>query len=168
MANGFVKNAHRYDPYKTYKFQVAWEGKVVLGVNKVGALKWAATPVTYRSGGDDSWESKSPGQIKYDAITLERGITHDPAFSAWASQVHAYASGDRGKAMKDYKKELELTVMNEAGQPAIRYFLHRCWVSEFTTLPQLDATANSVAVESIKIELEGWEPDTGLKEPTET
>ena len=168
MANGFVKNAHRYDPYKTYKFQVAWDGKVVLGVNKVGPLKWASTPITYRSGGDDSFETKSPGQIKYDGITLERGVTHDLEFEDWARKVHAYARGDRGKGMVDYKKEMELTVMNEAGQPVIRYFLHGCWVSEFTTMPQLDASANSVAVESIKLETEGWDRDEGLKEPKET
>jgi phage tail-like protein len=45
--------------------------------------------------------------------------------------------------------------------------LHGCWVSEYTALPDLDANANAVAIESMKLELEGWERDEGTGEPDE-
>lgn len=166
MANGFVVNAHRYDPYKNFKFQLSWDGKVVLGVSKVGALKRTTEVVKHRSGGENSFDHKSPGRTTYDALSIERGLTHDPEFEKWASSVHSYA-GDPTMDLAGYKKELTLEMLNEKGQVAKRYFLHGCWVSEFTALPDLDANANAVAIESMKIELEGWEPDPGSGEPDE-
>jgi len=40
-----------------------------------------------------------------------------------------------------------------------------CWVSEFLAL--LDADANAVALQRIKLENEGWERDTSIQEPVE-
>ena len=77
-------------------------------------------------------------------------------------------SGDPGMDLVNYKKPLTLEVMNEKGHVAKRYFLHACWVSEYTAMPDLDANANAVAIETIKIELEGWERDTETKEPDES
>ncbi len=166
MATGFVKNAHRYDPYKNFKFRIIWDGKPVLGVSKVGALKRTTEVVKHRSGGDNSSDHKSPGRTTYDGLTLERGITHDREFEKWANMVHSYA-GDASMDLVNYKKELTLEVLNEKGHVAFRYFLHGCWVSEFTTVPDLDANANAVAIEHLKIELEGWERDEDTKEPDE-
>jgi phage tail-like protein len=166
MANGFVVNAHRYDPYKNFKFRVLWDNKPVMGVSKVSALKRSTEVVKHRSGGENSIDHKSPGRSTYEAITLERGLTHDPEFEAWANKIHAYA-GDSMMDLAGYKKELTLEVMNERGQVAFRYFLHACWVSEFTAMPDLDANANAVAIESMKLELEAWERDTSTSEPDE-
>jgi phage tail-like protein len=164
MANGFVKDAFRLDPYKNFKFRLKWDGKTVLGVSKVGALKRTTTVVPYRSGGENSSDHKSPGRTAYDGLTLERGITHDLEFEAWADKVHPYA-GDTAMDLANYKKELVLEVLNEKGHVALRYFLHDCWVSEFTAVPALDANANAVAVEMIKIEMNGWERDKSTTEP---
>ena len=167
MANtGFVVNTHRYDPYKNFKFIVLWDNKPVLGVSKVSSLKRTTEPVLHRSGGDNTREIKSPGRTKYEAITLERGVTHDPEFEKWANLVHQFA-GDPLMDLVGYKKELTLVVHNERGQVAKRYFLHGCWVSEFSALPDLDANANAVAIEHLKIELEGWERDIATDEPQE-
>jgi phage tail-like protein len=167
MAKGFVINAHRIDPYKNFKFRVLWDAKTVLGVSKVSALKRTTEVVKHREGGENSTDHKSPGRTTYEAVTMERGLTHDLEFEKWANLVHQF-SGDPAMDLKNYKKELTLEVMNERGQVAKLYFLHRCWVSEFTTVPDLDANANAVAIESIKIELEGWERDVDTKEPDET
>jgi phage tail-like protein len=166
MPTGFVKNAHRVDPYKTYKFRVVWDGKPVLGVSKCGPLKRTTTVVSHRSGGENGSDHKSPGRTQYDAVTLERGITHDLEFEKWANLVHPYA-GDVAMDLVNYKKELTLEVMNEKGHVAIRYFLHGCWVSDFTAVPQLDGSTNAVAIETIKIETDGWERDIDTKEPDE-
>jgi phage tail-like protein len=172
MPNGFVMNAHRLDPYKNFKFRVLWPDKrdgtpvPVLGVSKVSALKRTTEVVNHRSGGENSTDHKSPGRTKYEGVTMERGITHDLEFENWANMVHPYA-GDASMDLVNYKKELTLEVMNEKGHVALRYFLHDCWVSEFTAVPDLDANANAVAIESIKIELEGWERDPSTAEPIE-
>ena len=166
MANGFTVNAHRFDPYKNFKFVILWDEKPVMGVSKVGALKRTTEVVKHRSGGENSIDHKSPGRTSYDGITLERGITHDPEFENWANKVHTY-EGDTVMDLANYKKELTLEVMNEKGQVALRYFLHACWVSEFTAMPDLDANANAVAIENMKIELESWERDTDQTEPDE-
>ncbi|RLB96664.1 MAG: phage tail protein [Deltaproteobacteria bacterium] len=166
MATGFVKNAHRIDPYKNYKFRVVMDGRPVLGVSKVGALKRTTEVVKHREGGENSTDHKSPGRTTYEGITMERGITHDREFEKWANMVHPY-SGDTGMDLVKYKKDLTLEVMNEKGHVAFRYFLHDCWVSEYTAIPDLDANANAVAIENIKIELEGWERDPDTKEPDE-
>ena len=163
MATGFVTNAHRVDPYKNFKFRVVWDGKTVLGVSKVSALKRTTEMVKHREGGENSTDHKSPGRTSYDAVTMERGITHDQEFEKWANLVHPYG-GDAGMDLVNYKKELTLEVLNERGQVAKRYFLHNCWVSEFTAVPDLDANANAVAIEHLKVELEGWERDPATVE----
>lgn len=166
MAKGFVTNAHRIDPYKNFKFRVVLDGKPVMGVSKVGSLKRTTEVVKHRDGGDNSTDRKSPGRTAYEGVSMERGLTHDLEFERWANLVHAY-SGDAAMDLVNYKKELTLEVMNEKGHVAKRYFLHRCWVSEFTAMPDLDSNANAIAIETIKIELEGWERDPETKEPDE-
>ncbi len=158
----------RFDPYKNFKFRVKWDGKYVAGVSKVGALKRTTEIVEHREGGDPSTGHKSPGRTKYEAITLERGVTHDPEFEQWASKVWNFGGGLGAEvSLKDFRKDLIIEVYNESGQPAIAYRVYRCWVSEFQALPDLDANANAVAIQTIKLENEGWERDTATTEPTE-
>jgi phage tail-like protein len=166
MANGFIVNAHRADPYKNFKFRVIWDGKPVMGISKVSPLKRTTEVVKHREGGENSTDHKSPGRTTYEGITLDRGLTHDLAFEKWANLVHPYG-GDAGMDLKHYKKDLTLEVMNEKGQVAKRYFLYACWVSEYTAVPDLDANANAVAIEHLKLELEGWQRDPDTTEPDE-
>ena len=166
MPKGFTINAHRFDPYKNYKFRVILDGRPVMGVSKVSALKRTTEVVKHRDGGDNSTDRKSPGRTSYEAVTMERGITHDVEFERWANLVHSF-SGDPAMDLVNYKKDLTLEVMNEKGHVAKRYALFRCWVSEYTALPDLDANANAVAIETIKLEIEGWERDLETREPDE-
>jgi phage tail-like protein len=164
----FTVNAGRVDPYKNFKFRVKWDGKYVAGVSKVGALKRSTELVEHREGGDPSSSHKSPGRTKYEAISLERGVTHDVEFEQWANKVWNYQSGLGVEvSLKDFRKDIIIEVMNEAGQVAIAYKIYRCWVSEYQALPDLDANANAVAIQTIKLENEGWERDYEVKEPSE-
>ena len=166
MPNGFQKNANRIDPYKNYKFQLKWDGRTVLGVMKVGPLKRTTNVITHRSGGENSVDHKTPGRTTYDAVTLERGITWDLEFENWANKVHPYA-GDTAMDLVNYRKDVVLEVLDEKGHVARRFFLYHCWVSEFQTLPALDSSANAIAIETLKLELEGWDRDLSLTEPDE-
>jgi len=161
----FTVNATRFDPYKAFMFRVKWDGQYVAGLSKMGALKRSTDPVTHREGGDPTTDRKSPGKSKYDAVTLERGVTHDPAFEQWANLVHALKNPI---SLKNFRKDVTVDVFNEAEQKVLSYHLFRCWVSEYQALPQLDAGTAAVAIETIKLELEGWERDESVTEPTET
>lgn len=164
----FSVNALRFDPYKNFKFRVKWDGRYVAGVSKVGALKRTTEVVEHRVGGDPSSSRKSPGRTKYDAITLERGVTHDKDFEQWANKVWNYGSGLGAEvSLKDFRKDIIIEVYNEAGQLAISYKVFRCWVSEYQAQSDLDANANAVLIQSIKLENEGWERDYETKEPAE-
>jgi phage tail-like protein len=164
----FTVNALRFDPYKNFKFRVKWDGRYVAGVSKVGALKRTTEVVTHRNGGDPSSSRKSPGRSEYDAITLERGVTHDVEFEQWANKVWNFGSGLGAEtSLADFRKDITLEVYNEAGQLAIAYKIFRCWVSEYQSLSESDANANAVAIQTIKLENEGWERDYDVAEPSE-
>jgi phage tail-like protein len=162
----FTVNNSRIDPYKKFKFQVKWDGKVVAGLSKMSPLKRTTDVITHREGGDANVDHKSPGKTHYAPITMERGVTHDVEFEAWANLVFSKASGSM--SLKTFRKDIDIVLLNEAGVPVIAYKVFRCWVSEYTALPELDAGQNAVAIQSITIENEGWERDTGLAEPKET
>ena len=164
----FTVNSHRHDPYRTFKFQVLLGNETVAGLKKMTALKKTTEAVDWRTAGDPTHVRKLPGGTKYEAITLEQGLTHDPVFENWANLVNNY-EGDAGMSLKSFRKDITINVMNLQGQPVIRYFVYRAWVSEYQALPDFDAgTTNAVGIQTIKIEHEGWERDKTLAEPAET
>lgn len=159
----FKNNPHRFDPYKNFKFLVRWDNKVVAAISKVSTLKRTTEVVKHRDGGDPSTSRKTPGRSEYDAITLERGVTTDEEFERWANKVWNAGSGLGLEAsLADFRKNIQLDLLNEAGQAVIRYNIFRCWISEYQPLPDLDSNANAIAIAKIKLENEGWERDYDL------
>ncbi len=170
----FTVNATRLDPYKNFKFRVKWDGRYVAGVSKVSPLKRTTEVVRHRDGGDESSSRKSPGRTEYEAITLERGVTHDVEFERWANKVWDYSNAQAAPdqrvqevSLADLRKDIAIDVFNEAGQKVLSYLVYRCWVSEYQPLSDLDANANAVAIQHIKLENEGWIRDPSVVEPTE-
>ena len=164
----FAVNPTRFDPYKNFKFRVKWDGRYVAGISKVSGLKRTTEVVRHREGGDPSTSRKSPGRNEFEAITLERGVTHDLDFEAWANSVWQVNHGlGTEVSLKNFRKNLIIEMYNEAGQRVIAYLVYRAWVSEYQALPDLDANANAVAIQHIKLENEGWERDVQVVEPAE-
>lgn len=168
MGKPFTVNINRFDPYKSYRFLVYFGQTTspVAAVSKVGALKRSSDVIEYKQGGD-SLIRKGLGRTKYDPITLERGLTHDLDFATWANAAQILDKGAASQSLKNLRKEVRIDLLNEEGQPVYRFMVHRCWVSEYQALPDLDAGANAIAIEHIKLENEGWEFDPSLTEPTE-
>ena len=165
----FSVNPQRFDPYKNFKFRIKWDGRYVAGVSKIGALKRTTEVVKHREGGDPSSTRKSPGRSEYESISVERGVTHDKEFEQWANKVWNFGSGLGAEvSLKDFRKDLIIEVYNEAGQLALAYKVFRCWVSEFQAQADLDANANAVLIQSLKLENEGWERDYEVAEPAES
>ena len=164
----FPGNAHRFDPYRTFKFRVMIGGRTVAGLSNMGALKRTTEVVKWRSAGDLSSQRVMPGGSSFEGVTLEQGLSHDPVFEEWANAVHNVRDGDAGVSLKDYRREVVVAVMNLSGQPALAFKLKRAWVSEFQALPELDANSmNTVGIQSITIQYEGFVRDTELSEPVE-
>jgi phage tail-like protein len=164
----FTVNTTRLDPYKNFKFLVKWDGKTVAGVSKVSGLKITREVIDHRSGGDPSTVRHSPGQSKSEPITLERGVTHDTEFEKWSNKVWNLGSGLGSEvSLGDFRKDIQILLLNEAGQVAKAWNCYRCWVSEFTSLGELDANGNAVVFETLVLVNEGWERDYDVTEPSE-
>ena len=164
----FTANPNRVDPYKNFRFRVKWDGRYVAGISKVSPLKRTSEVVEFRNGGEQITPRKSPGVTKFEAVTLERGVTHDPEFENWASLVWKInnAAGSQ-VALNGFRKDLLLELHNEAGQIVLGYKIYRAWVSEYSALPELDANANAVAIETLVLQHEGFERDEAIVEPVQ-
>ncbi len=164
----FPVNAHRHDPYRTFKFQVVIDGQIVAGLRKMTALKKKTEPVKWRTAGDPSHERVMPGGTSYEPVTLEQGLTHDPVFELWANLVNNL-EGDAAMSLKNFRKSIVINVLNLQGQVAISYKLNRAWVSDYQALPDFDAgNMNTVGIQSITLQHEGWSRDTAVAEPAES
>jgi phage tail-like protein len=162
----FPVNPQRLDPYKGFKFRVKWDGRYVAGISTVSELRRSTEVVTHRDGGDPSTSHKSPGRTEFDAVTLERGVTQDREFEAWANKVWG-RDGSPEVSLKDFRKEVILELHNEAGQIVLAYLIYRCWVSEYVALPELDANSGVIAIQRLTLQNEGWERDPSVVEQPE-
>ena len=163
----FTVNSTRFDPYKGFKFKIKWDGKYVAALNKCSPLKRITEVMPWYEGGDASGPHQIPGKTKYEAITLEAGVTHDTSFEEWANKVNNY-QGEAAMSLANFRKPISIEVCNLAGQKVLAYNVFQCWVSEYQALPQLDAGGNAVMITTIKIENEGWVRDVSVTEPKET
>lgn len=162
----FSVNTERFDPYRNFKFKIKWDGSYVAGLSKCSALKKTTESTDWYEAGDPSTPRKLPGKTTYEAITLEAGVTHDTAFEDWANLVNNF-QGDASMSLKNFRKDITIDVFNLQGSKALSYLVHRCWVSEYQSIPELDASGNAVMIQTIKLEHEGWERDKSVTEPTE-
>jgi len=164
----FPVNAHRHDPYRTFKFQILIDGKPVAGLKKMGALKRKTEAIKWRTAGDPSKERILPGGTSYEPIALEQGLSHDPVFESWANLVNNI-EGDAAMSLKNFRKDIVINVLNLQGQVAISYKVFRAWVSEYQAVPEMDAaTMNAVGIQTLTLQHEGWQRDTAVNEPTES
>jgi phage tail-like protein len=168
MGKPFTVNVNRIDPYKSYRFLVYFDTSTtpVALMSKVTALKRSSDPIEYKEGGN-AIIRKGLGRTKYEPITMERGVSQDKDFANWANAAQVLDKGSPSQSLANLRKEVRIELLNEEGQPALRFIVHRAWVSEYQALPDLDAGANAVAIEHIKLENEGWEQDLSLAEPKE-
>jgi phage tail-like protein len=164
----FAVNPHRTDPYKNFKFRVKWDGRYVAGISSVSALRRITEVIAYRVGSEPSLIRQLPGRTKFEPITLERGVTHDTEFEEWANRAWRLGAGLGSEVgLANFRKDIIIELLNEAGQIVKVYVVYRCWPSEYQALPQLDANGPEVAIEKLVLQHEGWERDQSVTEPVE-
>lgn len=163
----FSVNTHRLDPYKNFRFRVRIGTEYVAGLSKMSPLKRTNEVIEWREAGDNGTVRKLPGRTKFEPLTFERGVTHDPLFNEWANTVNN-PQGDAANSLLDYRQDIGVEVLNAQGNPALAFKIKRAWVSEYQALSEMDANANAVSIETLKVEFEGFELDAAVPEPTET
>jgi len=152
------------DPYEKYRFKVLWEGRYVAGIGQViGGLKRTTEPATFKEGGDPSTEIKWPALTFYEAVTLENGVTQDMEFAEWANAANNLTD-DEGKSPKDRRRDITIVLLDEHGIPVVAFNVYGCWVSKYETSPDSSAGADAEAIQSMKLENEGWERIEVVKE----
>jgi phage tail-like protein len=142
------------DPYASFRFRIMWQGRYVAGAAKLGGLKRTSEIVKDNQSLTAS-QQKAAQRSKYEAITLERGVTHDREFENWASEV---AEREDAAGSKSSRRAILIGECDEPGHFVQSYRLVRAWVSDEAS-PDLDASANAVTIETIKLENEGWRRD---------
>ena len=108
--------------------------------------------------------AKSPGRSKYEAVTLERGVTHDPEFERWANKVWQFGAGLGAEvSLQDFRKDIILELYNEAGQLVARLQGVRGWVRSTRRCPSSTPTPTPWPSRRLKLENEGWERDPEVR-----
>jgi len=164
----FVVNPYRFDPYKSFKFAVKWDGQYIPGISKVSGLIRTTDALDDRQALDPNIDRISPGLTRYEPIVLERGRTHDTAFEDWANLVWTLGSGLGSEmSLSSYRKDIIIDLFNEAGQKVMSWKVYRCWPSEYVALENLDANKSAIAIESLTLQHEGWQRDLEVTEPVQ-
>lgn len=163
----FNVNAHRIDPYKNFRFRVTWDGRLVAALSKMSAIKKATEAIEWRAAADAGITRKMPGRTKFEPVTFEAGLTHDRQFLEWANQVNN-PQGEAANSLLNYRKSVRVEVLNMQGTPVMAFNLMRAWASEFQALPEMDANANAVAIQTLKVEYENFQLDDAVVEPAES
>lgn len=156
-------STNRFDPYRNFRFRVKWDGLYVAGLSKMSGLKRSTEMTEWREAGENIVARKLPGKTKYEAVTLEAGITYDTSFEDWANLVNDFASHAL-TSLGEFRKNVTVDVFNEAGVKALSYNLHNAWVADYQAVPDLDASANAVAITTVKLEFEWFERDPAVVE----
>ena len=176
MAVTNVRSPSAVDPFLTFRFLVSWGaagGKMqpAAYVSRITALSRTTQVVSFREGGAPQGVRRIPGQTEYGELTLERGLTLDDNFEQWASKVWFYPnSGALGSELSsaDFRKDIKIDLLNQSGQIVLTYYVFNCWPSAYTALPELSAESNTVALESLTLQHEGWSRDDSVKGPKAT
>lgn len=134
----------RNDPYAQYNFIVEIDGESVGGFTEVGGLDTETDVVEYREGSETATVRKLPGLRKYANITLKRGFTQSRALWEWRKTTLDGVTERRSGA---------ITLLDEAREPALRWEFREGWVVKWSG-PELSATANEAAIETIEIAIE--------------
>lgn len=137
----------RKDPYKSFRFLVEIDGIVQGGFNEVTIPESAQDPIEYREGSDMPTVRKIPGLIKYGNVVLKWGTTDSLELYAWRKEV------ENGQ-MASARKNMAVIVLDEEGNPASRWEFREAWPTKYDA-PDLKATGNEIAIETLEIAHEG-------------
>jgi phage tail-like protein len=134
-------------------FSAAWNGVPLTGVTRVSGLRRTVDVVEYRDGTATGAASttKLPGDVSFEPVTLERGVTGDGAFAALADAAAPPAPGS------DHRGTLTISLHDQTGRLVLACTLHQAWVSSDDVFAGLDAQSDEPVVERVRFVYESWQ-----------
>lgn len=133
-------------PLPVFHFRVEWGGTRI-GFSEVTGLTQEIQAIEYRDGSFPEYSSiKMPGLRKYSNITLKRGVIKaDNDFFNWLATV---------KMNTIERRDLTISLLNEEHEPVMIWKVLAAFPVKVEG-PQLKASGNEVAIESIELAHEG-------------
>ncbi len=145
-------------------FRVKWDGRIIPGITEVSELKRKTEVITSRSGADVNLQHRSPGATSYAPIILRRPRTFDKAFERWANKVwNRNGSIGAEVSLKDFRKDITIELCDENGRVLLAFHVYRCWPSEYIAISKQKVGDDSLAMETLVLEHEGWERDYDIR-----
>jgi len=139
----------RKDPYKNFRFLLEIDEITQAGFREVTVPDSTQDPIEYREGNEPITVRKLPGLIKYGNVSLKWGITDSFDLYDWRKMVE---DGNIKKA----RKNVAIIVLDDEGNPAARWEFSQAWPTKYDA-PDLNATANEIAIETLEIAHEKME-----------
>jgi phage tail-like protein len=133
-------------PIPVFHFKVDWKGNNV-GISEASGMTQELQLLEYREGNNPDFSTKKqPGMHKYSNITLKRGVGKgDNDFFKWLNTV---------KMNTIERRDLTISLLNEKHEPLMVWKCHNAFPVKVDG-PQLKASGNEIAVESIELAHEG-------------
>lgn len=139
------------DPLVSAWFGVEFQGQVVGAFRECTGLGSENEIVEYKASGPkgEYVVKKVPGRLKWNNITLKRGITDAMDMWKWRKLV------EKGK-IGEARKNGTITMYNQQGNPVAQWTFINAWPSKLTG-PGANAANNEVAIEEMELTHEGYE-----------
>ena len=139
------------DPLVSSWFGVEFQGQIVGAFRECTGLGSENEVVEYKASGEkgEFVIKKVPGRLKWNNITLKRGITDAMDMCKWRKLV------EQGK-ITDARKNGTITMYNQQGDPIAKWNFTNAWPLKLTG-PSANAGNNEVAIEELELTHEGYE-----------
>lgn len=140
----------RHGPFRDSRFVLELNGVGVASFSQCSIPENSTETVEYRNGDDPPTVRKLWSLNSYGNLTLEKGVTEDSiALYEWRKSV------EQGQ-VDDARTDVAVIILDEEGAQGPRWEFRAAWPTQYEA-PDLDATGNDVAIESIEIAHEGME-----------
>jgi phage tail-like protein len=139
----------RYGPFRNHRFLLEIDGIAEAAFSEASIPEASTGVIEYREGNEAPTSRKLKGLNSYGNITLRKGITESTELYDWWTLV------EQGK-LEEARRSAAIVVLDEEGQPGPRYEFRDAWVRQYDA-PDLDASGDGVAIESLELVHEGME-----------
>ena len=135
-------------PMPVFHFTVQWGGTRV-GFSEVTGLTQENQAIEYRDGSFPEYSSiKMPGLRKFSNLVMKRGVVKaDNDYFKWVSEIQLNTI---------QRRDIVISLLNEKHEPVMTWKVHNAFPVKLEG-PQLKASGNEVAIESIEVAHEGLE-----------
>ena len=145
MADDGSAQATTVWPLPQFRFEVRWD-TAVMSFQEVSGLESEDPPIEYRHGNSPAFSPlKLPSAKKLGNVTLKKGL-----FKGDAQFLDRF----NGKTNAVSRQALTISLLDEAGQPAMVWTLLNAWPSKVLTTG-LKSQGKEVAIESMEFVHEG-------------